>query len=132
MNDFTAILCHARRFKSNVKELSIEQLEEIKRKLDKIIEDRTLELEKLRKGEAERLEKIEKIKEIMAAEGIQASDLQASTATKAGKRAPRQPKYEIMNEEGERITWTGQGRMPNLFKNRIEQGEKMETFLIKS
>ena len=132
MNDFTAILCHARRFKSNVKELSIEQLEEIKRKLDKIIEDRTLELEKLRKGEAERLEKIEKIKEIMAAEGIEASELQASTATKAGKRAPRQPKYEIMNEEGERITWTGQGRMPNLFKNRIEQGEKMETFLIKS
>jgi DNA-binding protein H-NS len=132
MNDFTAILCHARRFKSNVKELSIEQLEEVKLKLDKIIEDRTLELEKLRKGEAERLKKIEKIKEIMAAEGIEASELQASTATKAGKRAPRQPKYEIMNEEGERITWTGQGRMPNLFKNRIEQGEKMEKFLIES
>jgi len=131
MNEFTAILCHARRFKKNVKELSIEQLEEVKIKLDKIIEDRTLELEELRQGEVKHLEKIQKIKEMMAAEGIEASDLQPSTAVKAGKRAPRQPKYEIRNEEGERITWTGQGRMPNLFKNRIEQGGKMETFLIK-
>lgn len=132
MNDFTAILCHARRFKKNVKELSIEQLEEVKLKLDKIIEDRTLELEEIRQGEVEHLEKIQKIKEIMAAEGIEASDLQPSTAVKAGKRAPREPKYEICNEEGARVTWTGQGRMPNLFKNRIEKGEEIENFLINS
>ncbi len=132
MSDFTAILCHARRFRKNVKELSIEQLEEVKIKLDKIIEDRTLELEVLREGEVERLEKIQEIREIMAAEGIEASDLQPSTRVKAGKRASRPPKYEIMNEEGERITWTGQGRMPNLFKNRIEKGEEIEYFLIKS
>lgn len=132
MNEFTAILCHARRFKGNVKELSIEQLEEVKVKLDKIIKDRTLELEERQKGEAERLAKIQKIQEMMAAEGIEASELQSSATPKTAKRAPRQPKYEIKNEEGERITWTGQGRMPNLFKNRVEQGEKMETFLIDS
>jgi len=132
MNKFTAILCHARRFKGSVKELSIEQLEEVKVKLDKIIQDRTLELEKRREGEAERLEKIKKIKELMAAEGIEASELQTFTTVKTAKRTPRQPKYEIKNEEGERITWTGQGRMPNLFKDRVEQGEKMEKFLINS
>lgn len=132
MNEFTAILCHARRFKGSVKELSIEQLEEVKLKLEKIIKDRILELEKHRKEDEERLEKIKKIQELMAAEGIEASELLPATPVKTGKRAPRQPKYEIRNEEGERITWTGQGRMPNLFKNRIEQGEKIENFLIKS
>ena len=131
MNKFTAILCHARRFKGSVKELSIEQLEEVKVKLDKIIKDRILELEKCRKGEAEHLEKIKKIQEIMAVEGVDASELQASPKVKTAKKAPRQPKYEIENAEGERITWTGQGRMPNLFKDRVEQGAKMETFLIK-
>jgi len=132
MNNFTAILCHARRFKGSVKELSIEQLEEVKVKLDKIIKERTLELEKRRVGEAEHLEKIKNIKELMAAEGIEASELQASATAKTAKKAPRQPKYEIKNPEGKRITWTGQGRMPNLFKDRVEQGEKMEKFLIKS
>ena len=132
MNEFSAILCHARRFKGSVKELSIEQLEDVKLKLDKIIKDRTLELEELHKGEAEHLEEIKKIQEMMAAVGVEASELQSSATVKAAKKAPRQPKYEINNAEGERITWTGQGRMPNLFKNRVEQGEKMETFLIDS
>lgn len=130
MNDFIAILCHARRFKSNVKELSVEQLKGVRIKLDKIIEDRTLELEELRNEEIERLEKIKKIQEIMVAEGIEPEELQSSLVENNKKRPPRPPKYEIWNEAGERITWTGQGRMPNLLKNRVEQGEKIETFLI--
>ena len=132
MNEFTAVLCHARRFKSAVKELSVEQLEEIKLKLDKIIEDRKIEFAGLRKKEAERLEKIKKYQEMLAADGIDPDELQSSSTVKSGKRPPRQPKYEIWNEAGERITWTGQGRMPNLFKNRLEEGEKMETFLIEA
>ncbi|PHR27416.1 MAG: histone [Desulfotalea sp.] len=130
MNEFVAILCHARRFKSSVKNLSVGQLEEVKQKLDKIIEERTLEVEELRKGEAEHQEKINSYREMLAADGIELSELQSSRTARTGKRVPRAPKYEIYNEAGDRITWTGQGRMPNLFKNRIEQGEEMETFLI--
>ncbi|MFT5699497.1 MAG: DNA-binding protein H-NS [Desulforhopalus sp.] len=130
MKEFTAVLCHARRFKSAVKELSVEQLEEVKQKLDKIIEEKTIEFEKLREGEAERLEVIKEIQEMLVAKGIEPSELQFSTPVKKGKRPPRQPKYEIVNEAGDRITWTGQGRMPNIFKSRIEQGDKMEKFLI--
>ena len=33
-------------------------------------------------------------------------------------------------KHGEHITWTGQGRMPNVFKVRIEAGETLDTFLI--
>lgn len=130
MNEFIAVLCHARRFKSAVKELSLEQLEEVKQKLDKIIKAREIEIEDLRMEEAERLEKIKKYQEMLAADGIEPGELQASSNLKSGKRPPRQPKYEIWNEAGERITWTGQGRMPNLFKNRLEEGEEIETFLI--
>lgn len=129
MSEFTAILCHARRFKSAVKELSIEQLEEVQQKLDKIVEDRKLELEELKKSEAEHREKIKKYQEMLAADGIEPSELH-SAVMKTGKRAPRPPKYEILNEAGERITWTGQGRMPNIFKKRIEQGDAIEDFLI--
>lgn len=130
MKDFITILCHARRFKSSVKDLSIEQLKEVRRKLDTIIEDRTRELEELRNEEIERLEKIKKIQEMMIAEGIDAVELQSSLDEKNRKRPPRPPKYEIWNEAGQRVTWTGQGRMPNLLKNRIEEGEELETFLI--
>lgn len=132
MDEFTAILCHARRFKSAVKELTVEQLEDVKSKLDKIIEVRALEFEKMHKKEAERLLKIKKYQEMLAADGIEPDELQVQTAKKKVKRPPRQPKYAIVNDAGERITWTGQGRMPNVFKSRVAQGEKIEKYLIKS
>lgn len=131
MEEFIKIITHARRFKSATKEMTVEQLEEIKAKLDKIIEDRLAQEEELKLLEAERLEKIEKYREMMAADGINPDDLVTEAPAKKGKRAPRPPKYEITNEAGERITWTGQGRMPNVFKARVEAGEPLENFLIK-
>ncbi len=130
MSDFLRIITHARRFKSSVKELGIEQLEEIKKKLQKIIEDRKAEEEAALLENKERLEKIRQYKEMLANDGIDLNELQDSAYPKQGKRAPRKPKYEIWNESGEHITWTGQGRMPNIFKARIEAGEPIDTFLI--
>jgi len=130
VSEFIRIITHARRFKSAVKELGVEQLEEIKNKLDKIIADRQIEAEAAEKENAERLEKITKYREMLAADGIEPDELQELGLDKPRKRAPRKPKYEIWNEAGEKITWTGQGRMPNVFKARLEEGETMETFLI--
>jgi DNA-binding protein H-NS len=130
MNDFLRIITHARRFKSAIKELGTEQLEEIKSKLQKIIDDRFVEEEAAKIENAERLEKIRKYREALAADGIEPDELQDVSSGKTGKRAPRQPKYEIWNEAGEHITWTGQGRMPNVFKARIEAGESLDTFII--
>ncbi|WP_136797023.1 MULTISPECIES: H-NS family nucleoid-associated regulatory protein [Desulfosediminicola] len=131
MEEFIKVITHARRFKSATKEMTIEQLEEIKAKLDKIIEDRLEQEEEFKRADAERLEKIAKYREMMAADGIKLDDLVTDAPVKKGKRAPRPPKYEIMNEAGERITWTGQGRMPNVFKARVDAGESLENFLIK-
>jgi DNA-binding protein H-NS len=105
-------------------------LEEVKSKLQKIIDDRIAEEEAEKIENAERFEKIRKYRELLAADGIDPDELQDGTTEKLGKRAPRQPKYEIWNEAGEHITWTGQGRMPNVFKVRIDAGESLDTFLI--
>ena len=129
MSDFIRVLTHSRRLKTAVKELTIEQLEEIKTKLEAIIVERIAEVETEKKENVERLEKIRKYKEMLAADGIELEDL-ATGSVHQGKRAPRQPKYEVWNEAGERITWTGQGRMPNIFKKKIEEGESLDTYLI--
>ena len=130
MNDFLRIITHARRFKSALKEISVEQLEEVKIKLQKIIDDRIAEEEAAKIENAEKIGKIQKIKELLAAEGINPEELLDESTEKPSKKAARQPKYEIWNETGEHIIWTGQGRMPNVFKARIEAGETIETFSI--
>jgi DNA-binding protein H-NS len=130
MNDFLRIITHARRFKSAIKELGVEQLEEVKIKLQKIIDDRIAEEEAAKIENAERFEKIRRYREQLAADGIDPDELQDGTSDKHSRKSPRQPKYEIWNEAGEHITWTGQGRMPNVFKARIDAGESLDTFLI--
>ena len=130
MDDFLRIITHARRFKAAVKELSVEQLEEIKGKLQKIVDDRIAEEEAAKFENAEKNEKIRKYKELLAKDGINPKDLLDVPFEKQKKRAPSQPKYEIWNESGEHVSWTGQGRMPTVFKIRIDAGESLETFLI--
>jgi DNA-binding protein H-NS len=130
MSELLRIISHSRRLKSAVKELSTEQLEDIKDKLQAIIEERVLEEAAEKLENQERLEKIKKYREQMAADGIHPDELIDISIEKSGRRNPRQPKYEVWNEAGERITWTGQGRMPNVFKARIDSGESLDTFLI--
>lgn len=130
MSEFLRILTHARRLKSATKDLSVEQLKETVGKLESIIEDRIAEEEESIKAQQERLEKIRKYNEMLASDGINPDELLGTPGEKTGKRAPRPPKYEIWNEAGERITWTGQGRMPNVFKARVDAGEEIDTFLI--
>jgi len=131
MEDFLQVVGHVRRLKSATKDLSVDALMEIKAKFEKIIEDRIAAEEDERKKNAEKVEKIEKYREMLAADGIDPDELITESPVKKGKRAPRPPKYEIMDSSGKRVTWTGQGRMPNVFKERVEAGESIDNFLIK-
>lgn len=130
MNDFLRIITHARRFKSALKELGVEQLEEVTIKLQKIIDDRIAEEKAAQAENAVRNEKILEIRELLKQEGIEPDELLDDSSLKQGKKAMRQPKYELWTEAGKHITWTGQGRMPNVFKARIETGDSLDTFLI--
>ena len=132
MSDFLDILTHGRRFKAAVKELSVADLRDLAAKLDKIIIDREEEAKEEEKAQAERLSKIEDIRKQMEAVGLSVEDLGDVVAAKSApkkKRAPRPPKYKIV-VDGETITWTGQGRMPTVFKNEVDNGRSMDDFLI--
>jgi len=131
MEEFVQIIGHARRFKSATKDLSINELIEAKAKLEKIIEDRISKEEENKQKSAEKELKIEKYREMLAADGIAPDELVSEVPAKKGKRARRPPKYEIRDESGKVITWTGQGRMPNVFKARVEAGESLDKYLIK-
>ncbi len=142
MSEFISILTHARRLKAAVEVLTLEQLQEVSAKLVKIIDDRIADEEDGRRAEAEKLAKIEKYKEMLAADGLSVAEILgvignvAPASSKGGKggkgnkRAPRPAKYEYY-VNGERGTWTGQGRMPNALKVKVEHGEPLENFLIK-
>ena len=130
MDDFLRIIFHARRFKAAVKDIGVEQLEEIKIKLQKIIDNKIAEEEAVKIENAEKNEKIRKYRELIAADGIDPNELLDKPIEQQKTRAPAKPKYEIWNKDGKHITWTGQGRMPNIFTSRIEAGETLDTFSI--
>ncbi|WP_299493860.1 H-NS family nucleoid-associated regulatory protein [uncultured Shewanella sp.] len=130
MSEFLDILTHGRRFKAAVKELSLEQLQELAEKLEKIIEEKSSQAEADNQALAERNAKIEEIRKQMEAVGLSVDDIGGAAIKSAPKkRAPRPPKYKI-NVDGEEITWTGQGRMPTVFKAELDKGRNMEDFLI--
>lgn len=131
MDDFIKIVSHVRRFKSVTKDLSIAELTEIQNKLEKIIEDRVAADAKEKLKNAEKEQKIENYRVMLAADGIELEELITDLPVKKTKRAPRPAKYEIKDNSGKTVTWTGQGRMPNVFKTRIEAGDSIDTFLIK-
>jgi DNA-binding protein H-NS len=129
MEDFQKIIAHFRRFKSAVKQLRIEDLEEIKVKLSNIIEDRKAEAEAMRLENEERTGKVKKYREMLAKDGIELDELQATMPEKKPK-TKQKAKYELWDDKGKRVTWTGQGRMPNILKDHVNAGESLTTFLI--
>ncbi|MBR9727409.1 H-NS family nucleoid-associated regulatory protein [Shewanella intestini] len=131
MNEFINVLTHGRRFKAAVKELSLEELKDVAAKLNKVIDDREVEEQAEAAANAERNERIANILAQIEQNGLSIEDLGDITTAKAApkKRAPRPPKYQI-TVDGELITWTGQGRMPTVFKTEVEAGKSIDTFLI--
>ncbi|MDX1704825.1 H-NS family nucleoid-associated regulatory protein [Pseudidiomarina sp.] len=136
MSEFLNILTHGRRLKAATKELSVAQLEEVSNKLDKVIAVRREEEAQQRQQEAAKQRKIDELRQAMTEAGIGVEDLVGEAALAATpktrrKRAPKPPKYAIIDANGERITWTGQGRMPNALKAAIVRGESIDNYLIK-
>lgn len=130
MSEFLEILTHGRRFKAAVKDLSVEELRDLADKLDKILVERESMAEEEEQAMASRNAKIEEIRQQMEAVGLSIDDFGGVVVKAAAKkRAPRPAKYQI-EVDGEMVQWTGQGRMPTVFKNEINKGRSMEDFLI--
>lgn len=128
MSDFLDIINHAKKLNRALKEQSINEIEALSIKLDKILESRKeLAAEKIAFA-AEKAKKIEQVQQMMLECDISPQDLAAMPQkSPKKKRQVRPAKYAIVIN-GEQITWTGQGRMPNVFKNATAP---LESFLIK-
>ncbi|MCL1064260.1 H-NS histone family protein [Shewanella benthica] len=128
MTDFLATLTHGRKFKAAVTDLSVEELILFQDKLNKLIDDREAQEAANLEMNAERNAQIDAIRKQMAELGLSTDDLDAVKAPKK-KREPRPAKYSI-EVNGETITWTGQGRMPTVFKKELDKGFELSDFLI--
>ncbi|RXS44185.1 H-NS histone family protein [Idiomarina sp. 29L] len=137
MSEFLNIIRHERRLKSALKSLSIEELEAIKEKFDSVVAKRREEEAQKLREQQEKSKKIKEFKAAMADAGIELSDILEQElggdpiVKTTKKRAPKPPKYEYIDDEGNRQTWTGQGRMPKPMKTALDNGKPLASFLIK-
>jgi len=131
MSEFLDILTHGRRLQGAVKELSIEELEQVQEKLIGIIEKRKEKALEQEKQEKEKLEKLAAIKKQMEEAGLNLEDLQSlniETNKKTGKKRP--VKYKLVDQNGEEHLWTGIGRMPRVYKDALDSGKSLNDYAI--
>ncbi|MGU5559865.1 H-NS family histone-like protein [Aeromonas caviae] len=135
MNDFLKTLLNIRSLRAALRELSFEQLVEVREKFEEIFAEREQQETKLREESAERLQKLAEFTELLKQAGIDPSELVGTVAPAKGdgtgkaKRTPRPAKYRY-TEDGQEKTWTGQGRMPKAIAAAVEGGKALEEFLI--
>ncbi|WP_018983981.1 H-NS histone family protein [Salinimonas chungwhensis] len=131
MTDFTDTLTHQRKLQAATNELTVEQLEDIRTKLENIIEKRR---EKAAAQEAEKAEKNNKIESVLALlqeEGLSLDDLTDSNKPSKNTGKKRPIKYRLVDEQGKEHLWTGIGRMPKVYKQALDNGNQLEEYEIK-
>ena len=134
--DFLTVLTNARLLKSDVSSLSSSELNDVIQKLQRIHDEKKIDEELNEKMRKERLDALNAIKTIMAQNNISASDLsQLAEAAETEKQIRRRvvpPKYKFTDENGNILTWTGQGRTPLAFLECIKrEGKTMDDYLIR-
>jgi DNA-binding protein H-NS len=128
--DFTATLLRKNSLRKECGVLSIADIEKVIADLAEI-KDEKVEADEARKAaESERLEAIRKIQEQMAAVGLSPEDLANVGGSASSKRTKVAAKYRLIDEEGNVHEWSGRGRTPKVFQERIENGASKDDFLI--
>ena len=134
MNELARGLTNLRSLRAAVRELTLEQAESALEKLQTAVEEKRANEAELIKAETERKERLAKYKELMEKEGITPEELQeifGTAATSARAKRPLRPaKYAFIDENGERKTWTGQGRTPRPIQNALNSGKSLSDFEI--
>lgn len=131
MSDFLSILTHGRRLQAAVKEMSVTELEEIKQKLDNIIEKKREVEAKLEAELEKKKETLNAIRKQLEDAGLDISDLQAGEEPVNKKKGQKRPvKYVLTDAEGNEHPWTGIGRMPRVYVNALESGKSLDDFSV--
>lgn len=135
-DDFHKTLGNMHSLRAAFKDVDPDALRDIVHKINAIIDEKESALEEERRQLAEKHEKIEKIKATLVDLGLTPEDLVTEETKKniqLSKRKKRQtnPKYEYIDENGVKKTWTGQGRIPTPMKSAMEkENRKKDDFLI--
>ena len=134
MSELAKGLTNLRSLRAAVRELTLEQAESALEKLQTAVKEKRANEAELIKAETERKERLTKYKELMEKEGITPEELQeifgTATTSARAKRPPRPAKYAFIDENGERKTWTGQGRTPRPIQNALNTGKSLSDFEI--
>nr|WP_254665156.1 H-NS family nucleoid-associated regulatory protein [Aeromonas caviae] len=107
MNEFLKILLNIRSLRAALRELSFEQLVEVKEKLDEVFAEREQQENKIKAESAERLQKLAEFTEMLKTAGIDPSELVGATApakadgSAKAKRALRIP-AKLNSHSGQR------------------------------
>ncbi|PIJ51177.1 DNA-binding protein [Erwinia sp. OLTSP20] len=134
MSETLKILNNIRTLRAQARELPLAELEEMLEKLDSVVSERREAEAAIAEEARQKEEKLAKYRQMLLEDGIDLNELTAGDSTSSkprAKRAPRPAKYKYKDENGEEKSWTGQGRTPAVIKQALDDGKKLEDFLIK-
>lgn len=127
-----AVLRNQRRLKAATQSLSVWDLESAHEKLGNIIAQRRDEEDMRLEQERERVQRIEQFKNMLEQEGLSVEDLITPPSPKKSKKASAlPPKYEVIDDDGQVIQWSGMGRYPKAIKNALANGKTLDDLAIK-
>ncbi|GLT19327.1 DNA-binding protein [Vibrio zhanjiangensis] len=135
MSELTKTLLNIRSLRAFARELTLEQLEEALDKLSTVVSERKeveeAELAAKAAQEAKLADIAEQIKQLGLDKNMVISALAGESVGKQkSKRAPRPAKYKYVDNNGDKKTWTGQGRTPSAIQEQLDAGKSLDDFLI--
>lgn len=133
MNDLKS-LNNIRTLRAKARELTLETLEEIREKFIIVVQERREEELKIQEELDERKNKLKKYRDMLCKDGIDLSELletnSSSKKVQDKKRASRPAKYQYIDKNGQKKTWTGQGRTPAAIKEALKGNKSLNDFLL--
>lgn len=134
LEEIKSAISNIRQLRAIAKDVNSEWLLEVREKLDMVIQEKKDEEELAQLEAREREEKIAKLKAYIANELNESPESLLGELTgqpkKETKTSTVKPKYRYTDEKGVTRTWTGRGKKPKFFAEKIEQGESIDQYLI--
>lgn len=133
MTDLIKAFTNHRSIRAVVRDLTLEQAESSLKKFEEAVAEKRAQMEEIQQAEIERKARIAKYKELIKQEGITAEELKTilgAAPSVRKKRKPRPAKYQYTDVNGEKKTWTGQGRTPSVIQKALDAGKSLSDFEI--
>lgn len=130
MSDFLKIITRKNSLRKHCQELSVSELEKVIADLTVIADDKRADEAAERAAEEAKAAKIEAIRQSMADAGVDLDDLVGLIGDTATTKKKVQPKYRIVDDNGETHEWSGRGRTPLAFQAYFDKGFTKDDCLI--